>query len=60
MTQHEKGKYNHKILQARDFQHSKGNFVHLYIDQTYLGVPLLIYIREASTAKNRWQKGLLD
>lgn len=44
VTQNEKGKYNHKILQARDFQHSKGNFVHLYIDQTYLGVTLLIYI----------------
>lgn len=44
MTQNEKGKYNHKILQARDFQHIKGTFVHLYIDQTYLGVTLLIFI----------------
>lgn len=46
VTQHEKGKYNYKVLQARDFQQSIGTFTSLYeaLIRPCLGTTLVIYI----------------
>lgn len=63
VTQHEKGKYNHKIPQARGFQQRKRTFTSLKqcIDPVLFGNgPSRLYLREASANKTRWQKGLLD